>query len=227
MATSDRPRTSRGPRGRKRTQLTGEERRRRILGAAAEVFAETGFSGTTVRSIATASGITEAALYRYFDGKEALFEAALEAKIQEYDIEGFLGGLSPDLSLLETFQSIGRRILEVGLNDPVVHQLLLAASVGGTPETRSLYVSWRLPFIQHLERVVRQGIDKGEIRAVDPLLTARAFVGLVMDCVLSCNLWTRLGYDSYEPDQLISNNVPTFVRGLLARPAGPEEGKGT
>ena len=36
----------------------GQERREQILLEAARVFAETGFSGTPVRSIATACGIT-------------------------------------------------------------------------------------------------------------------------------------------------------------------------
>jgi hypothetical protein len=46
------------------------------------------------------------------------------------------------------------------------------------------------------------------------LLTARAFVGLVMGCALSCNLWSELGHQNPNPMDLIANNVPIFVRGL-------------
>ena len=72
----------------------------------------------------------------------------------------------------------------------------------------------RLPFVQYLERIIASGIESGELQAVDPLLTARAFVGLVMDCALSCNLWSELGYQNPDPKELIANNVPIFVRGL-------------
>jgi hypothetical protein len=110
------------------------------------------------------------------------------------------------------------RILEVGLEDTVVHRLLIAATLAGAPGTQSAYVRWRLPFVEYLERVVERGTADGLLRRVDPRLTARAFVGLVMDCVLCCDLWTDLGYDDYDRDALIANNVPTFVRGLLRSP---------
>ena len=201
----------------------GPERREQILAEAARKFAETGFSGTPIRSIAAACGITEAALYKYFQSKEELFEAALETQIRDYDIEGFLRGLPEEQPLLDTFRAIASQVLEVGLEDPTIHRLLLAASVSGPTQTSGLYVSWRLPFVRHLEKLIRRGIARGEIVEVDPLLTARAFVGLVMDCVLSCDLWSKLGYAGYTPDQLVNNNVPTFVRGLLRSPGPVEE----
>jgi AcrR family transcriptional regulator len=51
-----------------------EGRRGEILDAAIAVFAEKGYEGGTMREIATRLGVTEPALYRYYAGKEALFE---------------------------------------------------------------------------------------------------------------------------------------------------------
>ena len=59
----------------------GVERRAQILRAASECFGTRGFHGTTTRDIAAAVGITEAALYRYFDGKEAIYTAILDARM--------------------------------------------------------------------------------------------------------------------------------------------------
>jgi AcrR family transcriptional regulator len=204
-------------------RFSGAERKRQILEEAARAFATAGFAGTTTRSIATECGISEAALYKYFRSKEELFESALRSKIESYDIEGFLDGLSDEGPLEDTFRAVAQRILDVGLKDPTVHRLLLAASVSGTERTGGLYVSWRMPFVSFLENLVRKGVEEGRIRPVDPLLTARAFVGLVMDCVLSCDLWGKLGYPGYTPGALVENNVPTFVRGLVAAPDGPEK----
>jgi AcrR family transcriptional regulator len=57
----------------------GQRTRQLILDAALELFAEKGYFGTSVRDVAGAVGVRESALYNYFAGKEALFEALLTA----------------------------------------------------------------------------------------------------------------------------------------------------
>ena len=51
--------------------------RDRILAAAARVYAEHGFRGTTTRRVATAAEVNEVTLFRHFGTKEALITAAL------------------------------------------------------------------------------------------------------------------------------------------------------
>jgi AcrR family transcriptional regulator len=55
-------------------RLAGNERREAILEASLALFAQHGLHGVTTRRIAQAAGISEALLYRYFRGKEELFE---------------------------------------------------------------------------------------------------------------------------------------------------------
>jgi AcrR family transcriptional regulator len=59
----------------------GQRTRQAILDAALELFAEKGFFGTSLRDVAAAVGVRESALYNYFAGKEALFEALLAAHL--------------------------------------------------------------------------------------------------------------------------------------------------
>lgn len=49
--------------------------RARIISAAAGLFAERGFEGTSIRDIAGAVSMTTAALYYHFDSKEAIYVA--------------------------------------------------------------------------------------------------------------------------------------------------------
>lgn len=49
----------------------------RILAAAARVYAETGFRGTTTRRVAIEAGVNEITLFRHFGNKETLLKAAL------------------------------------------------------------------------------------------------------------------------------------------------------
>jgi AcrR family transcriptional regulator len=59
-------------------RLSAAERRREIVDAVRDVFADKGFDGTTTRDLALAAGVSEALLYRYFPSKESLYAAMLD-----------------------------------------------------------------------------------------------------------------------------------------------------
>lgn len=59
-------------------EVTAPCARERLLAAAREVFAESGFKGATVRAICSRAGVNVAAVNYYFNSKEALFTAALD-----------------------------------------------------------------------------------------------------------------------------------------------------
>ena len=48
----------------------------RILAAAREAFADTGFAGTTIRAVARAADVDPALVYHYFSSKDGLLDAA-------------------------------------------------------------------------------------------------------------------------------------------------------
>lgn len=56
---------------------------RRLLDAAAEVFARRGFRAATIDDIADAAGYTKGAVYANFPGKEALFLALLDRHLDD------------------------------------------------------------------------------------------------------------------------------------------------
>ena len=58
-------------------QRQKEDVRARLLAAAREVFAEVGFDAATIAAVAVRAGVSTGNVYRYFDGKQALLDAAL------------------------------------------------------------------------------------------------------------------------------------------------------
>lgn len=66
------PQRSRAPR------LPAEERRNQILDVAIQVFARNGYAATGTADIATAAGVGEPTIYRYFDSKQDLYLEALQ-----------------------------------------------------------------------------------------------------------------------------------------------------
>ena len=71
-----------------RTGRAGDETRRRIVETARALFGSEGFDGTTVKQIAKAVGLTDAALYYHFKSKREILKA-----IWELPIEGGIGRL--------------------------------------------------------------------------------------------------------------------------------------
>ena len=60
----------------------GQRTRQAILDAALDLFSEKGYFGTSLRDVAAAVGVRESAIYNYFAGKDALFDALLTAQQQ-------------------------------------------------------------------------------------------------------------------------------------------------
>src|SRR5262245_59317728 len=55
-------------------------KRRQIIDGAREVFLAQGFDAASMGEIARQAGVSKGTLYVYFDSKEALFEATVEAE---------------------------------------------------------------------------------------------------------------------------------------------------
>ncbi len=77
--------TTAGARGRGRRR-GAPDTRGQILEAARESFAHRGFTGTTIRSVATAAGVDPALVHHYFGAKDDLFLAALAIPVDPRQI---------------------------------------------------------------------------------------------------------------------------------------------
>ncbi|MEU4524835.1 TetR/AcrR family transcriptional regulator [Amycolatopsis sp. NPDC024027] len=60
------------------TSAKSDQRRRAVVAAATDCFAQKGFYGTTTHEIADRAGISQPCLYRLYPNKEALFAAAVD-----------------------------------------------------------------------------------------------------------------------------------------------------
>jgi len=59
------------------------DKRRAIVLAASDLFAEHGVSSTSMDAIARAAGVSKPTIYAYFDGKEAIFAAVVSEALPE------------------------------------------------------------------------------------------------------------------------------------------------
>lgn len=63
--------------------MSREDKRRRIIDAAVDVFAEKGFFGAKVSEIAEAAGVADGTIYLYFKSKDDLLISLFEEKMGE------------------------------------------------------------------------------------------------------------------------------------------------
>jgi len=94
------------------------------------VFAERGYEGGSMRTIAERVGVTEPALYRHFPGKEALFLAIIKVAAARLRTEamGLIGSASPaDLcdQLVAAFRDRRRAMATYG---PALRTILASAT---------------------------------------------------------------------------------------------------
>jgi len=71
----------------RKRQERGARRSEQIVHAAAALFAERGFEGTSLNAIAKAAGVTIASIYQYFPNREAIVDAVAEYYLAAFRAE--------------------------------------------------------------------------------------------------------------------------------------------
>jgi AcrR family transcriptional regulator len=184
--------------------------RDRILEAAARVYAETGFRGTTTRRVATEAGVNEITLFRHFGTKEALVKAALRQV--HCEAEGVLLGEphDPEQELyawaITTFHQWheGRHMLCRVMGDLVEHPEI-APEICERPREEHARVS------RYLERMRELGLATGDF-------VADAAAGLLMGAIFTHAVWRDYFADPDLPpvEQVIHQYVSLVLRSIGA-----------
>ncbi len=146
--------------------------RKQILDASLRLFSEKGFARTSVRDIAQAAGITDAAIYYHFASKRDLFEALIEERGFATALEG-LERVEVTVGPREAITGIAIGALEfIYSNRDLMKVLMLEAMAQdqvAAEEYRLLFSRW-----QNAEaRILRHYAEHGQLRteAIDELAT--------------------------------------------------------
>lgn len=193
-------------------------RRADVLAAARDTFNARGFAGARMDDIASAVGISKAALYLAFPSKQALFEALtselIEAMLPEAVPNHF--GDIPAETLLRTFIAVmaqritseemafvPRVIIGEGMNFPELarfyHDHVIAKGTGA------------------IEAIIAHGIARGEFACADVPQAARTVVGGVLLGAIWKMVFEPVGAEPLDPVRLAASHADTVLGGLIAR----------
>ena len=103
-------------------QLRAQHNRRKILDAALEMIAEEGIAAVSLRKVAARSHFSPAALYEYFDNKDAL----INTLCQEVDtlLANYLKQAIPNSDAVTHLVEIGLRYIAFATENPREYQLM-------------------------------------------------------------------------------------------------------
>jgi len=159
-----------------------ELRREEILDASERIFAQKGFHAAGIADIAKELGIGHGTFYRYFKNKRDIALQVIDRLLGRLAEVGLAESPEESNSLEEHREQV-RRMLDRGLalgeSHPQVLRLLHEQSVAIDVRRMVFMVD---AFVAHTMRFLRNGIDKGFLRAdLDVRPTAEMLVALILE----------------------------------------------
>lgn len=164
-----------------------ELRYRKVLDAAAAVFAEKGYLGTTMQNIATKIGIRQSSLYYYASSKEALLEAVCAVGIQGFLDTAERTSMS-DQNASEKIRSIILGHLEPLKRQPDYVQVFLNCRKHLRKSSRQTIGTQARGYEDVIENILRQGVEAGELRED---LDCRLTTLIILDIGNSVPQWLK------------------------------------
>jgi TetR/AcrR family fatty acid metabolism transcriptional regulator len=197
-----------------------ENTRARIINSAKRLFADQGYQKTTILDISKQAGLSEAALYEYFQGKEDLLLTIPGLWVSELlkDVDEQLFGVRGAINRLRKYLWwYLRRIEQAPLDAKIVYLFLKTNSNFMTTEVFSNVKQ----FYSRLLDIFEEGRRSGEFRPdLNPRLARDIFVG-TMDHIVTRWLLKDMSYSLFEGlDPLFDLMVSAFA----APPVGPQPG---
>ena len=187
-----------------------EERPGQILDAAIDVFGKRGLAGARLEDIARRAGVSKGTIYLYFPNKEALFREVVRAKVvgRIEQAEAARGE--------GTFAERLRRCMDAYwefLRSPTfeIVQRLVQGELHQFPDLAEFYsreVIMRGKAL--LQSTIREGIDSGEIRPIDPAVAARMLVAMLVQHAGWCNRRLIFRHLADKTDAEIFDEVMEF-----------------
>ena len=162
----------------------GERTRQRLLDLAIERFGDRGYRATSVSEIARAAGLTQATAYAYFESKQALFVAALDADAT---------ALVTEARALADEEHVTDAPLTflVALFEGVEHHPLAKRVLGGQESDTQVFPELiDLPAVRTATDVLvgklRDGQGRGEVRTdIDTELVGAGIEGILLSILVA------------------------------------------
>ena len=205
-------------------RLSQEERRTQIIEVAIDLFASKGFKGATTRAIADAAGVSEAIIFRHFATKEDLYDAIIthtvEKRLSLWEQDKVLLEGSGDLRTL--LRNFAHDYIQCNRQDTTFIRLMMYSALEDHKFREKFIEIYRSPHLRAIHRAIDRGIRQGIYRPVDPRLTTRYLLWILLHYCINRFIAKTRTITSFSDSDMVENLVTVFVNGLEIPPEKKE-----
>jgi len=159
-----------------------------------DLFAEKGYSETSMEDIVRATGVSRYGLYGTFGNKRELFEQALERYAEQMGKAAFVRLAEPDASLDHIRALFAERISDLYQDDDVKGCLFIHTAMQLAPGDADLrdVLQW---FIKRMMSAFRRGLESAQARGeVKAGLDARQASAILASTMFGIAVLGRMGF---------------------------------
>lgn len=150
-----------------------EERRKKILFTALNLFVKKGYHDTKIADIAEAASMSTGLLFHYFESKEALLVALIGMGVEGTKMASDDEIKDPDMFLYKFLE----QLFDYANSQPWIFQMFVlmgqARRAGMPEEARKLALS--VDTISNSSRLIEAGQQMGKFKEGDPMLMSTCF----------------------------------------------------
>ncbi len=170
---------------------SSRERRKEILCSTLEILHQEGIQSLTLWKIGEKVGISEAAIFRHFGGKEEIMDTLASVVFDRSTVDT---SLVNEMSRKEAILHFLRERVRCFKENPLITSLLFREDVfEAYPEIKARFTAFRGEVLGFLVNQVQEGISRGELdQELDPKTVALIVMGSLRSMVMD---WRESGFD--------------------------------
>ena len=202
-----------------RRERRKHERPGELLQAALALFVEKGFTATRVEEVALRAGVSKGTLFLYYDSKEELFKAVIQANLSPHFAawgEEFVAFEGPTADMLR--YGLGSWWERIGNTTAGGLTKLVMGEASNFPDVAAFYRQQVvLPGQALLQRMLQRGVDAGEFAPMDvhtaslSLMSAMMFVMMWRHSMSACAPGPE-----FDARAFLMSHLETLLKGWAA-----------
>ncbi len=190
-----------------------KSKKQQIYEAAARLFRDKGYSATSMRDLAKAVNLKASSLYNHISSKEEILQEICFENARKF-LTGMAKVEAMEVDIPQKIKALIRLHIQIATED-------VTSVTAFNDEWRHLtepelteFLKLRKDYEHRFKQLIREGIEKGELRPLDP--------SILLYTVFSSVRWV---YDWYKPgrsvdeEKLVKEITDFLMRGMLREQA--------
>ena len=190
------------------------KRKEQILDAALNVIVKNGYHQSRMDDIVSTSGLSKGAIYWYYKSKKEIYLDLVNHWVNRYS-NSLMELPQEDTSSRKQLKNMFNTFFEQFEKDPVVFKALLEfwSLAGRDDDFNKKLEKVTHNFIQYLETIIQKGVKSGELKNVNPKITAMSIM-VVIEGISWFTLFKKNGVSAREYTDTVSEFI---LSGLIKK----------